>query len=86
MIVYPGAGKSRADTAEDTSKFDYHLVAALGIHWAHAVSIRLVLESRSGLVSSFLLKPMLHLMQEIQQDKSSFLFSSFLRGILDWSR
>lgn len=28
--------------------FDSHLVAALGIPWAHAVSIRLVLESRSG--------------------------------------
>ncbi|KAI3461487.1 hypothetical protein Pfo_018150 [Paulownia fortunei] len=40
--------QSRADTIEDTSKFDSHLVAALGIHWAHAVSIRLVLESRSG--------------------------------------
>ncbi|XP_071915666.1 DNA repair protein RAD51 homolog 2-like isoform X4 [Coffea arabica] len=28
--------------------FDSHLVAALGIPWAHAVSIRLVLESKSG--------------------------------------
>lgn len=55
MLVYPGAGHSRTDTVEDTSKLDYHLVAALGIHWAHAVSIRLVLESRSGPVSSFLL-------------------------------
>lgn len=53
MMVYPGAGHSRAGSAEDTSKFDYHLVAALGIHWAHAITIRLVLESRSGLVSSF---------------------------------
>ncbi|GFP95670.1 DNA repair protein rad51 homolog 2 [Phtheirospermum japonicum] len=41
-------GQSRSDTIEDPSKFDSHLVAALGIHWAHAVSIRLVLESRSG--------------------------------------
>ncbi|KAK6159310.1 hypothetical protein DH2020_006624 [Rehmannia glutinosa] len=40
--------QSRTDTMEDPSKFDSHLVAALGIHWAHAVSIRLVLESRSG--------------------------------------
>ncbi|KAI7737164.1 hypothetical protein M8C21_009003 [Ambrosia artemisiifolia] len=36
-------------TVEDnTEKFDSRLVAALGIHWAHAVNIRLVLESRSG--------------------------------------
>ncbi|KAL8516133.1 hypothetical protein ACS0TY_014704 [Phlomoides rotata] len=41
-------GHSKADTSEDSSKIDSHLVAALGIHWAHAVSIRLVLESRSG--------------------------------------
>ncbi|KAK6144533.1 hypothetical protein DH2020_021353 [Rehmannia glutinosa] len=40
--------QSRTDTMEDPSKFDSHFVAALGIHWAHAVSIRLVLESRSG--------------------------------------
>lgn len=40
--------ESRADSTEDPLKFDSHLVAALGIHWAHAVSIRLVLESRSG--------------------------------------
>ncbi|KAH6836555.1 DNA repair family protein [Perilla frutescens var. hirtella] len=45
---YVFQGQSRSDTVEDPSKFDYHLVAALGIHWAHAVSIRLVLESRSG--------------------------------------
>ncbi|CAA0823157.1 DNA repair protein RAD51 homolog 2 [Striga hermonthica] len=40
--------QDRLDSAEDPSKFDSHLVAALGIQWAHAVSIRLVLESRSG--------------------------------------
>ncbi|XP_047967795.1 DNA repair protein RAD51 homolog 2 isoform X1 [Salvia hispanica] len=45
---YVFQGHGRADTLEDTSKVEYHLVAALGIHWAHAVSIRLVLESRSG--------------------------------------
>ncbi|XP_047967800.1 DNA repair protein RAD51 homolog 2 isoform X3 [Salvia hispanica] len=43
---YVFQGHGRADTLEDTSKVEYHLVAALGIHWAHAVSIRLVLESR----------------------------------------
>ncbi|KAL7085083.1 hypothetical protein ACP275_14G260700 [Erythranthe tilingii] len=47
--LFQGAVESRADTTtEDPSNFDSHLVAALGIHWAHAVSIRLVLESRSG--------------------------------------
>ncbi|KAG6415082.1 hypothetical protein SASPL_122484 [Salvia splendens] len=45
---YVFQGHVRADTLEDTSKVEYHLVAALGIHWAHAVSIHLVLESRSG--------------------------------------
>jgi RAD51-like protein 1 len=31
-------------------RLESHLVAALGIQWAHAVTIRLVLESHSGLV------------------------------------
>lgn len=30
-------------------RFDSHLVAALGIQWAHAVTVRLVFESHSGL-------------------------------------
>ncbi|KAJ4725942.1 DNA repair (Rad51) family protein [Melia azedarach] len=38
----------RGGTLEDTARHDSHLVAALGIHWAHAVSIRLVLEAKSG--------------------------------------
>ncbi|XP_051142388.1 DNA repair protein RAD51 homolog 2 isoform X2 [Andrographis paniculata] len=38
----------RDETVEDPPKFDSHLVAALGINWAHAVSIRLVLEYRSA--------------------------------------
>ncbi|KAL3750886.1 DNA repair protein RAD51 homolog 2 isoform X2 [Eucalyptus grandis] len=33
---------------EDTSKYDSQLIAALGIHWAHAVTIRLILETISG--------------------------------------
>ncbi|XP_022146265.1 DNA repair protein RAD51 homolog 2 isoform X2 [Momordica charantia] len=28
--------------------YDSHLVAALGVHWAHSVTIRLVLEAKSG--------------------------------------
>ncbi|VFQ76724.1 unnamed protein product [Cuscuta campestris] len=40
--------RKRTENPEDPSKFDHHLVAALGIHWAHAVTIRLVFESRSG--------------------------------------
>ncbi|KAL0390478.1 UNVERIFIED_CONTAM: DNA repair protein [Sesamum calycinum] len=52
--VNPGAVQSsRAETIEDPSNFNSHLVAALGIHWAHAVTIRLVLEFRSGLLSSY---------------------------------
>ncbi|CAN4119938.1 unnamed protein product [Withania somnifera] len=40
--------QSRGETPEAATKLDSHLVAALGIHWAHAVSIRLIFESRSG--------------------------------------
>ncbi|PWA64607.1 AAA+ ATPase domain-containing protein [Artemisia annua] len=40
--------ESRTGSVEDSRQSDSHLVAALGIHWAHAVTVRLVLESRSG--------------------------------------
>lgn len=40
--------QSQDETKEDRTRYDSHLVAALGIHWAHAVTIRLVLESKSG--------------------------------------
>ncbi|XP_048137193.1 DNA repair protein RAD51 homolog 2 isoform X2 [Rhodamnia argentea] len=39
---------TRRQDLEDTSKYDSHLIAALGIHWAHAVTIRLILETISG--------------------------------------
>ncbi|KAL9261870.1 DNA repair protein RAD51 homolog 2-like protein [Drosera capensis] len=39
---------SRGEIADDQSRLESHLVAALGMHWAHAVSIRLVLEAVSG--------------------------------------
>ncbi|XP_073134197.1 DNA repair protein RAD51 homolog 2 isoform X2 [Henckelia pumila] len=39
---------NRSVTLEDPTAFDSHLVAALGIHWAHSVTVRLVLEFRSG--------------------------------------
>ncbi|XP_071720443.1 DNA repair protein RAD51 homolog 2-like isoform X2 [Rutidosis leptorrhynchoides] len=46
---YSFEGKNSVSTTNDDSRqFDSHLVAALGIHWAHAVTVRLVLESRSG--------------------------------------
>ncbi|KAL5581162.1 hypothetical protein UlMin_013604 [Ulmus minor] len=35
-------------SSKETAGYDSHLVAALGINWAHAVTIRLVLESKSG--------------------------------------
>ncbi|KAK4606264.1 hypothetical protein RGQ29_000497 [Quercus rubra] len=35
------------ETIEDRTRHDSHLVAALGINWAHAVTIRLVLEAKS---------------------------------------
>ncbi|KAA8543982.1 hypothetical protein F0562_021841 [Nyssa sinensis] len=40
--------QSGDDTVEDPTRFDSHVVAALGIHWAHAVTVRLVLETKSG--------------------------------------
>ncbi|KAK3008286.1 hypothetical protein RJ639_013279 [Escallonia herrerae] len=40
--------QSKGDNIEEITRSDSHLVAALGIHWAHAVTVRLVLEARSG--------------------------------------
>ncbi|EEF32152.1 conserved hypothetical protein [Ricinus communis] len=36
------------ETQEEPEKYDSHLIAALGIHWAHAVTVRLVLEAKLG--------------------------------------
>ncbi|CAN6556853.1 unnamed protein product [Malus baccata var. baccata] len=40
----------REKALHEHTEYDSHLVAALGIHWAHAVTIRLVLDSKSGLI------------------------------------
>ncbi|XP_021278825.1 DNA repair protein RAD51 homolog 2 isoform X2 [Herrania umbratica] len=40
--------QSRDGIVETLTRYDSHLVAALGIHWAHAVTTRLVLEAKSG--------------------------------------
>ncbi|XP_044478131.1 DNA repair protein RAD51 homolog 2 isoform X1 [Mangifera indica] len=45
---YSFQGQGKGKIVEDPPKHDSHLVAALGIHWAHAVTIRLVLEAKSG--------------------------------------
>ena len=47
MFFYVTA-KLKDGFEEHTRTYDSHLVAALGINWAHAVTIRLVLESKSG--------------------------------------
>ncbi|GLU11725.1 hypothetical protein SLE2022_284500 [Rubroshorea leprosula] len=39
---------NKRETLETPATSNTHLVAALGINWAHAVTIRLVLESKSG--------------------------------------
>ncbi|KAL7264656.1 hypothetical protein ACSBR1_002590 [Camellia fascicularis] len=39
---------SMDDTIEESARFDSHLVPALGIHWSHADTIRLVPEAKSG--------------------------------------
>ncbi|KAF6134863.1 hypothetical protein GIB67_002264 [Kingdonia uniflora] len=36
------------EMGKDHGRLGTHLVAALGIHWAHAVTIRLILEANSG--------------------------------------
>ncbi|GMN24513.1 hypothetical protein TIFTF001_000586 [Ficus carica] len=38
----------QVQSTEDPAGYDSHLVAALGINWAHSVTIRLVLEAKSG--------------------------------------
>ncbi|KAL7247659.1 hypothetical protein ACSBR2_002552 [Camellia fascicularis] len=38
------------DTIEESARFDSHLVPALGIHWSHAVTIRLVPEAKLGIL------------------------------------
>ncbi|XP_048633772.1 DNA repair protein RAD51 homolog 2 isoform X3 [Brassica napus] len=44
---YSFQAKLKDGFQEHTRTYDSHLVAALGINWAHAVTIRLVLESKS---------------------------------------
>ncbi|KAG7010599.1 DNA repair protein RAD51-like 2 [Cucurbita argyrosperma subsp. argyrosperma] len=45
---YSFQGLSSSEIQECSSGYDSHLVAALGVHWAHSVTIRLVLEAKSG--------------------------------------
>ncbi|KAI5413087.1 DNA repair protein RAD51 [Lathyrus oleraceus] len=47
-LMYSFQAQSRSTKEDVPVTFDSHLVAALGINWAHAVTIRLVLESKSG--------------------------------------
>ncbi|XP_054812760.1 DNA repair protein RAD51 homolog 2 isoform X2 [Prosopis cineraria] len=47
--LYPfQVAKNDAGKKDNSPRYDSHLVAALGISWAHAVTIRLVLEAKSG--------------------------------------
>lgn len=45
---YSFQGPIRDGNIDDPTRYGSHLVAALGINWAHAVTIRLVLEAKSG--------------------------------------
>ncbi|KGN47322.1 DNA repair protein RAD51 homolog 2 [Cucumis sativus] len=45
---YSFQGWSRSECQEYSSGYGSHIVAALGVHWAHSVTIRLVLEAKSG--------------------------------------
>ncbi|AEC08141.1 DNA repair protein RAD51 2 [Arabidopsis thaliana] len=45
---YSFQAKVKDEFKDNTKTYDSHLVAALGINWAHAVTIRLVLEAKSG--------------------------------------
>nr|CAD1828777.1 unnamed protein product [Ananas comosus var. bracteatus] len=40
--------EERKDNCQNSEKFESHLIAALGIQWAHAVTVRLVFEAHSG--------------------------------------
>ncbi|KAH1207819.1 DNA repair protein RAD51 2 [Glycine max] len=46
--MYSFQAQSHSIIKDNPATYDSHLVAALGINWAHAVTIRLVLEARSG--------------------------------------
>ncbi|XP_010253484.1 PREDICTED: DNA repair protein RAD51 homolog 2 isoform X2 [Nelumbo nucifera] len=46
---YPFQVWNNDESMKDLPRMESHLVAALGIHWAHAVTIRLVLEAHSGI-------------------------------------
>ncbi|XP_072983086.1 DNA repair protein RAD51 homolog 2 isoform X1 [Typha latifolia] len=46
-LRYPFQGQTN-DTCENTVRLESHLIAALGIQWAHGVNIRLVFEAHSG--------------------------------------
>ncbi|XP_004294689.1 PREDICTED: DNA repair protein RAD51 homolog 2 isoform X2 [Fragaria vesca subsp. vesca] len=48
ICQYSFQAHSREKTVDDCTGHDSHLVAALGIHWAHAVTIRLVLDAKFG--------------------------------------
>lgn len=49
--IFSVTAKVKDGLQEHTRTYDSHLVAALGINWAHAVTIRLVLEAKSGTAS-----------------------------------
>ncbi|XP_068668157.1 DNA repair protein RAD51 homolog 2 isoform X4 [Aristolochia californica] len=51
---FPFEAKTRDQKMKHPERFDSLLTAALGIHWAHAVTIRLVLEAYSGAGQRFL--------------------------------
>lgn len=71
------AANSLQSRPDNPSRFDSHLVAALGIHWAHAVSIRLILEVRSGQrymkIAKSPISPPLQFQYEITASGISFL-------------
>jgi len=46
--ISSATAKVKDEFKDNTKTYDSHLVAALGINWAHAVTIRLVLEAKSG--------------------------------------
>ncbi|KAK7261406.1 hypothetical protein RIF29_27716 [Crotalaria pallida] len=47
-LMYSFQAPNHSRKKDNHATYDSHLVAALGINWAHAVTIRLVLEARSG--------------------------------------
>ncbi|PIA38706.1 hypothetical protein AQUCO_02700134v1 [Aquilegia coerulea] len=54
--MYSFQVQNKHEIVKDPERLELHLVAALGIHWAHAVTIRLILEASSGQITLIMVR------------------------------